>query len=73
MFSMAANEATGMICPTCRDWIDPADPSLIFAYEQKDASGFSADGHREMIDGIPGCFHPSCFPGLPRYRQAPRP
>jgi hypothetical protein len=64
-------EATFTTCPTCRRRVDPADPTLIFGYAQHDVPDFGQQ--HDWIDGIRAYFHPGCFPGLPRYRKAPRP
>jgi hypothetical protein len=43
-------EATFTICPTCRRRVAPADPTLIFGYEQHDVPGFGQQ--HDWIDGI---------------------
>jgi hypothetical protein len=54
------------ICEGCREIVEPADPSVVRALEQKDVSGF---GRPETIDGLGVYFHEACFPdGHPAYR-----
>jgi hypothetical protein len=54
------------ICERCREVVEPDDPGVVRAVEQKDVSGF---GKREVIDGLGVYFHEGCFPhGDPGYR-----
>jgi hypothetical protein len=68
---MSTNTDTLTICPTCRGLADPADPTLVYGFKQVDVTGFGQSG--EWGDGRGRYFHRPCFPGLPSYRQAPRP
>lgn len=47
------------ICEWCRQVIEPDDPGVVRAVEQKDVSGF---GRREVNDGVGVYFHEGCFP-----------
>lgn len=56
------------ICEWCREILEPDDPAVVRAVEQRDVSGF---GRREVIDGLGVYFHESCFPhGDSAYRLA---
>ena len=60
------DDATIHICEGCRQILEPDDPGVVRAFEQKDVSGF---GRREVIDGLGVYFHERCFPhGDPAYR-----
>lgn len=61
-----------IVCERCRIEVNPDDPDVISAYEQRDTTTFGSGGYRETSDSGPKvCFHQSCFPqGSSRYRIA---
>jgi hypothetical protein len=62
------DDAPRIVCPTCRQEVDPADPATIQAYEQVPSGSFGEE--HDVSDGMKAAFHPGCFDATdPRYRR----
>ena len=61
---------TYIVCPYCREVIDPTDPSATYAVPLTRARTFGGTGWTE---GIGGYFHPGCSPAALGWRTKPRP
>lgn len=48
------------LCPYCRERVEPDDPGVVYAVEQREI--LTMGPTREIIDGIGGFFHPGCPP-----------
>jgi hypothetical protein len=57
-----------ILCPRCREEVDPDDPDTIRTFEQVATPTFGElDDTR---DGMRAAFHPDCYdPGDPRYQR----
>jgi hypothetical protein len=61
----ADENAPFYICELCRERVDPADPDVVRAFEQKEI--VTAAG-KQRLDGLGVHFHRACFPGGDAYR-----
>jgi hypothetical protein len=60
-----SEDETGFICALCREWVDPADPNVLRAFEIKHVQTF---GGRTPIEGLASYFHHEHFPGGSSWR-----
>jgi hypothetical protein len=63
----AGENAPFSICESCRERVDPDDPNVVSAFEQKEI--VTAAG-KQRLDGLIVYFHRGCFPGGNAYRLA---
>jgi hypothetical protein len=59
------------VCESCREQVDPKDPTIVHAFEVVQVGGFGQPGGEEG-EGMGVLFHESCFDEEdPRYRRKP--
>jgi hypothetical protein len=54
------DDETFTVCPRCGGRVEPADPGVVYAVEQREI--LTMGPTRETVDGMGGFFHPVCPP-----------
>jgi hypothetical protein len=68
---MEGDQEQFTVCPYCRERVEPGDPGVVYAVEQRELTAFGPTRH--VADGMGGYFHASCPPEAVGYARRPRP
>jgi hypothetical protein len=66
-----ASDETYTLCPYCGERVEPDEPGVVYAAEQRELTAMGPT--RQIVDGMGGYFHASCPPEAVGYARRPRP